>query len=255
MGQRLADKVAIVTGATQGIGAGIATVLARHGAAVAVAGRNRKHGEAVAQGIVATGGKAIYVPLDLTRETSVKAAVEQVGQYFGGITTLINNAAATALTVHDKATIEADNAALERCLDTNIRGLVWISKYTLPWLLRASGASIVNISTGAVLRGVPGMVAYTATKAAANALTRSMAREHGHDGVRVNCVTCGLIESNEETQEMLARPGVRAAMTAMNALKGFGTPEDIGHACLFLASDEARYVTGANLRVDGGATC
>lgn len=251
---RLGGKIAIITGATKGIGEGIARGFAAAGAQVIVSGRDETRGAAIVDDIISRGGQASLVLCDLTNKSDIENLIAQTVTIYGGLTTLINNGAMTALAAGDNPVINFDDAALDKMIDTNIRGLMRTCRACLPHLLEGDGSSIINISSGLVLKGTPGLSTYTATKAASNSLTRSMAREYGDQGLRVNCVSPGLIESNEETQNMLDSPGARDAFLSMNALKNFGTVEDIANACIYLASDEAAYVTGATLCVDGGAT-
>ena len=252
MADRLAGKVAIVTGSTRGIGEGIARRFGAEGAKVVVTGRKRDLGEKVAAAIREEGGESLFVEAELSDEPSVEALVEAAVQHFGALTTLVNNAALTALSLPDKAVAALDNDTLGRALGTNIYGTVWASRYAIPHLLAQSGSSIINISSGAAKRAVPGMAAYSLTKAATDALTRQMARELGPEGVRVNSVVSGLVECNPETTALLQDPDFGSFIERAVCLSGLGEPEDIATACTYLASDEARYVTGAFLEVDGG---
>ena len=252
MGDRLAEKVAIVTGSTRGIGEGIARRFGAEGAKVVVTGRKRELGEKVAAGIREDGGEAFFVDAELSDEANVKALVEEAVKHCGALTTLVNNAALTALSLPDKPVSDLDNDTLGRALGTNVYGTVWACRYAIPHLKARAGGSIINISSGAAKRAVPGMAAYSLTKAATNALTRQMARELGPEGVRVNSVVSGLVECNPETTELLRDPDFSAYIERAICLPGLGMPEDIATACTFLASDEARYVTGAFLEVDGG---
>ena len=253
---RLDGKVALVTGATKGIGRTIATIFAREGARVVIAGRTRAAGEQVQAEITEAGGRAIYVCTDIGREADVAAAVRATVAEFGTLTTLVNNAAATHLTgLADRGDArlgELENAVLAEALQTNLWGLFWSTKYALAAMLDADGGSIINISSGVATKGAATMDAYTATKGAMNALTRSLAVEYAKQRIRVNAISTGLIESGTSIDELLADPVRRQWLEQIIPLPYFGTPEDIAWGCVYLASDESRYVTGTVLPIDGG---
>ena len=251
---RLAGKVALVTGATRGIGRTIATTFAREGAKVVLLGRTAREGERAEAEITAQGLDAVYVRADVGNEADVVAAVRTAVTRFGTLTTLVNNAAATQLTGlpdrGDARVGELANAVLAETLQTNLWGLVWCCKHALAAM--TGGGSIVNISSGVATKGAPMMDAYTATKGAMNALTRSMAVEYAKQRVRVNAISTGLIRSGASIDELLADPAKRQWLEQVIPLPYFGTPEDVAWGCVYLASDESRYVTGTVLPIDGG---
>lgn len=218
-------------------------------------GRNGERGEALVAEISSAGGDVAFVASDLRDAASLDALVHATQQRFGGLTTLVNNAALTALELGDAPVHQLEDAAIAASLGVNIEGLLKLCRAAMPAICEAQGGSVIHLSSGCAVKGVPGTAVYSASKGAMNALTRQMARDYGPQGVRVNCIISGLVLSNPETDAMLARPGVRDAFAAMNCLPWFGVPEDTAAACVFLASDEARYITGSELTVDGGATC
>ena len=253
---RLEGKVALVTGATRGIGRTIAVTFAREGAAVVLVGRNTADGERAQAEIKAQGLRAIYVRADVGDEADVVAAVDTAVARFGTLTTLVNNAAATHLTGlperGDARVGELDDAVLAETLQTNLWGLVWCCKHAVAAMARAGGGSIINISSGVATKGAPMMDAYTATKGAMNALTRSMAVGYAKQRIRVNAISTGLIESGASIEQLLADPAKRQWLEQVIPLPYFGTPADIAWGCVYLASDESRYVTGTVLPIDGG---
>ena len=253
---RLEGKVALVTGATRGIGRAIAARFASEGAKVVLVGRTAAEGERAQAEIRARGGHALYVQADVGREADVQAAVARAVAEYGTLTTLVNNAAATQLTGlperGDARVGELANAVLAETLQTNLWGLVWTCAHALPPMIAAGGGSIVNISSGVATKGAPGMDAYTATKGAMNALTRSMAAGYAKERIRVNAISTGLIESGAAIAELLADPAKRQWLEQVIPLPYFGTPDDIAWGCVYLASDESRYVTGTVLPIDGG---
>ena len=257
--QRLNDRIAIVTGSTSGLGAAIAQRLAAEGASVIVTGRSEERGKAVSESILSAGGEAAFVACDLTQESSIEALARAAIERYGRVTTLVTSGAATATNTNERGVsiTDLDNEILDRAVATNIHGLLWTFKYTLPLLVEAaqgseSTSSIVTIGTAGTNNAVPGMPAYWATKAPVEVMTRSIAREFGARRVRVNCVSSGLVETESELSAMT--PEFHEAVLAMNCLPYFGEPADIAAACAFLSSDDARYVTGATLAVDGGAS-
>jgi len=255
-GMRLDGKVALVTGATKGIGRTIATVFAREGAKVVLAGRTIGAGEQLEAEIAAAGGAAVYVPTDIGTEADVARAVRTAVERFGRLTTLVNNAAATHLSGlpdrEDSGVAALGNEVLAEALQTNLWGLVWCCKHAIAAMTDAGGGSIVNISSGVATKGAAMMDAYTATKGAMNALTRSMAVEYAKQRIRVNAISSGLIQSGESIEPLLADPAMREWLERSIPLPYFGVPEDIAWGCVYLASDEARYVTGTILPIDGG---
>lgn len=253
---RLEGKVALVTGSTKGIGRGIARVFAREGARVVLAGRTADLGKRVEAEILAEGGQAVFVKTDIGIEADVVRAVETAVERYGSLTTLVNNAAATHLVGlperGDRLLDEIENRVMQESLQTNVWGLFWCCKYAIHQMRRQGGGSIINISSGVAVKGAPQMDAYTASKGAMNALTRSLAVGYAKQKVRVNAISTGFIESGESTDEQLRVPGQRDWLTQIIPLPCFGVPEDIAFGCVYLASDESRYVTGAVLPIDGG---
>ncbi len=253
---RLRGKVALVTGATKGIGRGIATVLAREGAKVVLAGRTVAAGEEVEREIRQEGGTAVFVPTDIGKEDDVVRAVRTAVERFGSLTTLVNNAAATHLTGlpgrGDAGLADLPNAVLAETLQTNLWGLVWCCKHSIAEMMKAGGGSIVNISSGVATKGAAMMDAYTATKGAMNALTRSLAVEYAKQRIRVNAISSGFVESGEAVGELLHDPERRRWLEQIIPLPYFGTPDDIAWGCVYFAADESRYVTGTVLPIDGG---
>ena len=260
MSARLQGEVAIVTGGTSGLGAAISRRFAAEGARVVVTGRSSERGDGVVAAIREAGGEAHFVRCDLSDEASIQQLASQSAARYERVTSVIMSGAATATSTGERGTsiLELDNAVLEESIATNIRGLFWLFKYTLPHLVEAAEpsqaktTSVVTIGTSGTRNGAPGMPAYFGTKAPIEVLTRSMATEFGGRGVRVNCISSGLIETESEMGAMT--PEFRDYVLGLNALPYFGRPEDIASACVFLASAEARYITGTTLCVNGGAS-
>jgi 3-oxoacyl-[acyl-carrier protein] reductase len=259
MAGRLQDKVSIITGSTSGLGAATAHRFAAEGARVLVTGRSEERGAAIVDSIAREGGQARFVSCNLDEEASVVSLIQACLEAYGRLDNLVMNAAATATLTGERANtiLTLDNDILERSIATNVRGQLWLFKYALPALVEAARpeqektSSIVTIGTSGTRNGTPGMPAYWATKAPIEVMTRSLANEFGGRGVRVNCVSSGLVLTESELSAM--SPEFRDSVLALNALPYFGRPDDIASACLFLSSDEANYVTGTTLCVNGGA--
>jgi NAD(P)-dependent dehydrogenase (short-subunit alcohol dehydrogenase family) len=253
---RLAENVALVTGSTRGIGRAIATRFAREGAQVVVTGRTERAGLEVEREIRAAGGDAIYVRTDLAREEDVIAAVRTAVDRYGKLTVLVNNAAPTELMGPgrlDRRVTELTNEAWDSIMLVALKAVIWACKHAIPEIAAAGGGAVVNISSAASVLGTAGLDTYTAAKGALNTLTRSMAVEYAPDNIRVNCIVSGMVLTSEGAFKMMEDPVIGGATKAMH-LTRLGLPDDIANAALFLASDEAAFVTGAILPVDGGVT-
>lgn len=253
---RLDGHVALVTGSTRGIGRATAVRFAEEGAAVVVTGRSQETGTAVATEITDAGGRAIYVPMNLNREADVEHAVARAVDAFGRLTVLVNNAAPTDLVGPgrgDRGLHQITDDAWDSIMTVALKQLVWCCRHAVPAITAAGGGAIVNISSAASLLGVKGIDAYTAAKGAINALTRSLAVELADDSIRVNTIVCGMVLTSEGAWQMMEHPVLGPATKALH-LTRLGLPEDIANVALFLASDEAAFVTGHNLVADGGST-
>jgi NAD(P)-dependent dehydrogenase (short-subunit alcohol dehydrogenase family) len=256
---RLAGKVALVTGGTRGIGAAIVQRLAEEGARVSFTGRDRQRGDAVEDLIRSGGGDVRFVPADSTDDDEVRRAVERTVETSGMLTTLVNNAAPTDLTGaggHDGPVATMPVDGYRDIVRAGLDGLVFACRHAIPAIAESGGGSIVNISSGTSLRGMPGVFAYTATKGAMDAVTRQMAVDYAKSNIRVNGVVVGSVDKSGEPGARLgslANPRIRKALEGMH-LTRLGRPRDIANAVLFLASDEAAFITGALLTVDGGAS-
>jgi 3-oxoacyl-[acyl-carrier protein] reductase len=242
---RVQDLVVIVTGAGRGIGRAIATRFAAEGAQVAILDRDEAPAEAVAAAIRAAGGAALGVPCDITDRAACRAAIAAVVAHFGGVDVLINNAGVTA----DARLDSLDEEDFDRVVDTNLKGAFNLTQAALP-PLRASGRGrILNTASTVGIHGNFGQTNYAAAKGGLIAMTKTWARELGREGITVNAVAPGFIRT-EMTASVPAK--VIASAEARASLGRIGTPEDVTGAFLFLASDDARYVTGQVLIVDGG---
>jgi NAD(P)-dependent dehydrogenase (short-subunit alcohol dehydrogenase family) len=253
---RVEGKVAIVTGAGStpgpGIGTGKATavVLAREGASVLLADLHPERAEQTRQMIEADGGKAIVFAADVTTAASCEAMVRAAADAFGTVDILVNNVGLASL----GTVVDTTEEAWDRALDINLRSAFLASKYAVPVMAEKGAGAIVNIASISALRG-DGTVAYSAAKGGLIAMTVDMAYSHGRQGIRVNAIAPGHITTPMVLS--VSAPGARAEfMSAMRSEAGLlgtpGTGWDVGWAAAFLASDEARWITGATLPVESG---
>ena len=247
---RLRDKVAIVTGASSGIGRGIATLFVAEGAQVIVVDIDDDRGHHVA---AALGGADVarFIHADVGDGAQVRALVDETMTTFGGIDILVNNAA----TVLFKRLVDTEEHEWDRVVSTNLRGVYLCCRYAIPHMLHRGGGTIVNMSSVRALATTPLVSSYDASKGAIVALTRTLALEHARDGIRVNCVLPGSIDTPVFRANLRAdgdeEEGYRATAAGI-PLGRVGQPSDIARAVLFLVGDEAGYVTGAPFIVDGG---
>jgi 3-oxoacyl-[acyl-carrier protein] reductase len=249
MSQRLLNKVALVTGASKGIGAAIARHLAAEGAAVVVHYASSKSGaDRVVADITAKGGKAVALQADLSRADEIQRLVAQTKSAFGQLDLLVNNAG-----IYEFAPLEAVTADhFHRQFNLNVLGLILTTQEAIKHF-GPEGGSIINISSAVAANPLPQASVYSATKAAVDALTKGWAKELGPRKIRVNSINPGLIETEGTHTAGAAGEGeFRRMMEAQTPLGRIGVPDDIGPAAVFLASEEARWITGETLLLSGG---
>ena len=250
---KLKDKVAIVTGAGEGIGKGIAMVFFREGAMVVVADWNEEAGKKTVEKIGRSGGDAFFVKCDVSNEEQVKGMIQATIAKYGRINLLVNNA---GIGVY-KTVLDTTSEEWDRCLAVNLKGVFLCSKYAIPEIKAAGGGAIVNIASVHSYQNVGGTAPYAASKAGVVALTRVMAIDHGRDKIRVNAICPGWIYT-PLIQGIFAHSSdpekAKREVERRQILGRLGTPEEVGEAAAFLASDEASYITGASLMVDNGMT-
>jgi NAD(P)-dependent dehydrogenase (short-subunit alcohol dehydrogenase family) len=248
---RLARKVALITGGTSGIGRATSLLFAREGAKIAVSGRNEDRGKEVVEEITAAGGEAVFISTDVRSADECRRTVEETVDAFGRIDILFNNAGVLfANTVPDCTEEEWDLT-----LDINLKGTFLMSKYTIPIMVAQGGGSIIHNGSGWGLVGGAAAASYCASKGGTVLLTRAMAIDHAPQGIRVNCICPGdvdtpmLIDDARKRNMPFQTYLDEAAVRPMGRI---GTPDEIARATLFLASDDSSFVTGASLVVDGG---
>jgi NAD(P)-dependent dehydrogenase (short-subunit alcohol dehydrogenase family) len=252
---RFDGKVAIVTGAGSGIGRATALLLASEGAAVTVADLREPAADSVVGEIVAAGGSARAQVVDVAIADAVAVMVSETVAAFGGLDVLHNNAAALDQNQRNQDVVEMDLETWHRVLDVNLTGPMLGCRFAIPAMLERGGGSIVNTASAAAFYGSTSLMAYGTSKAGLVALTRYVATAYGDRGIRCNAVAPGVVVARE-AQDALGGPmGERLRRYTTSHLTGrLGYPEEIARAVAFLASDDASFVTGETLRVDGGFT-
>jgi NAD(P)-dependent dehydrogenase (short-subunit alcohol dehydrogenase family) len=252
---RVKGKVAIVTGAALGIGKASAVLLAKEGASVAVTDvLDRQGGETVDE-IVAEGGTSQYWHLDVRRESEVAAVFEGVAQQFGKIDILVNNAGIAGA---NRPTHELTLEDWDRVMDVNVKGVFLCTKHAIPYMRKARGGSIVNMSSIYGLIGAPDIVPYHASKGAVTLETKTDALIYAADRIRVNAIHPGYIwtplveQIGRESSESMEQ--FRKKLDSLHPLGHVGEPDDIAWGVVYLASDESKFVTGSSLVIDGGYT-
>lgn len=249
----LQDKVAIITGSAMGMGEATARLFAEAGAKVVVADFNQEKGQAVADSIVADGGEAFFVQVDVSKSEAVKAMVAATVERYGRLDVAVNNA---ALTPDQKPIHEFDEDYWDRLMSVDLKGVALCLKYEIQQLLaQGDGGSIINISSVSGFRPQPGNPAYIAAKHGVVGLTKNVALDYGSHNIRVNSVAPGAIDTpmlRGALEEMGIDPVAYAPQLSL--LNRFGQASEIAEASLWLASDQSSYVTGTTIHADAGYT-
>ena len=242
-------KVAVVTGGTSGIGKAATIALAQAGANVVVAGRRQAEGEETIRQIQASGGDSFFVATDVSKEADVQALIEKTMARYGRLDIAFNNAGVDQETT---PLPEQTEATYDRIMDINVKG-VWLSlKHEIPAMLKNGGGAIVNTSSGLGLVGAAGVPIYVASKHAVEGLTKSVALEYAKQGIRVNAVSPGLIQTEMLDRTVQTNTELIEYFKTTLPMGRIGTPEEVVNAVLWLCSDASSFVTGHSLTVDGG---
>jgi NAD(P)-dependent dehydrogenase (short-subunit alcohol dehydrogenase family) len=251
MAGRLEGEVAIVTGSTAGLGKEVARLFAAEGARVVVTGRNSERGEAAAAALRASGGDARFVAADLTDESEARGLVRETVDRCGGLTILVNNAVSPEVIAADGPVADVPGTVWEEMYRVNVLGAVWLIQEAIPAMLSSGRGSIVNVSSRTAERASPRLAAYTASKGAMNALTRSITLDYARRGIRCNTVQPGYILHEERDAELTAE---RRRTIEEMCLTRPPNAIDVAYAVLFLASREADCISGVTLQVDAGSS-
>ncbi|MDQ2933802.1 MAG: glucose 1-dehydrogenase [Chloroflexota bacterium] len=248
---RLADKVAIITGAGSGMGRVAAQMFAAEGAKVVVAEFDVAAGSETVELVEASGGEASFVRADVSNETDARAMVAHAVDRFGRVDVLYNNAG--VMPEQDHSVIDTDVLTWDRVMAINVRGVFLACKYAIPRMVEQGSGSVINISSFVALLGcsVP-QDAYTASKGAVLSMTRSLAVQFGPQGVRSNAICPGPVETPMLMEWLLKDEVARDVRLARNPTGRFGKPEEIVNVAVYLASDESRWTNGAHFVIDGG---
>ncbi len=248
---KLKDKVAIITGGGQGIGKEYALGFAREGAKVVIAEIKLENAQQVVKEIESKGGKALALRTDVTSEADAQEVVAKTIAAFGRIDALVNNAA-----IYYGKEMKPFEFISEKEWDAsmavNVKGLFIMSKAVMPRMKEQKSGSIINISSGTWLVGIPYLLDYVTSKAAVVGFTRALAREIGEHGIRVNAISPGFTMTEASKTMKGAPPEMARILAEQTSLKRSQQPEDLVGACVFLASDDANFITGQLLNVDGG---
>ena len=250
---RLASKVALLTGGTSGIGEATALLFAEEGASVVITGRNEAKGQAVRDKILRAGGRSVFVSADVRRADDCRRSVDETVRAFGTLDILFNNAGV----FYPNTALDCSEEEWDLQIDINLKGTFLMSKAALPQMIRQGSGVIVNNSSGWGIVGGDKAVAYCASKGGVVLLTKAMAVDHGRQGIRVNCICPGDVDTPMLPEDARLR-GMQwedyLAGCANRPLGRIGTADEIAKAVLFLASDDSSFMTGAALVVDGGGT-
>lgn len=246
----LAGQVALVTGSSQGIGAALALALADAGAAVVVS--DIANSSKTALQIKDRGGQAVSTKADVTDNELLAALVAAAEQHFGPVSVLVNNAGLFG-TLPLKPLMQITEEEWDAVFRVNARGVFQATKAAVPSMKRAGGGSIINISSGTILRGAPMLLHYVSSKGAVFAMTRSMATELAADNIRVNSIIAGFTNSASVINHPMMTEKIRPHTLSARMIKRDMTPEDLCGTAVFLASNASAFITGQAINVDGGA--
>ena len=248
---RVNNKVIIVTGAGSGIGEGIAKRLAAEGAKVVVNDINRSAGEQVVAGIVAAGGKAAFCAADVTHSSEVKALVDFAVAHYGGLDVMVNNA---GWTHRNRPALEVSEEEFDKCFAVNMKSIYLATIHAVPVFRANGGGSFINIASTAGVRPRPGLTWYNGSKGAVITTSKSLAAELGPDNIRVNCINPVFNPDTGLATEFAGGPldeARRQRFLSTIPLGRFSTALDVANAALYLASDEAAFISGVCIEVDG----
>lgn len=245
----MSGKVAVVNGASRGIGEAIAKGLAACGATVVLTSRRQEGAQKVADEIIETGGKAVGKACHAGHLDEIDALFEFVKNEFGRLDILINNAATNP---YFGPAIDLTPKAFDKTVDINLKGPYFMLSRAVPLMIESGGGSVVNVASIAALISLPGQAVYSMTKAGLISITRSFAKEYGKQGIRVNAILPGVVETRLASA-LIEDPGVKKWLSGLPAGRA-GQPQDMVAGVLYLVSDQAAYTTGTTLVMDGGAT-
>lgn len=253
MSDRLKGKVAIITGGASGLGETIARTFHKEGATVVIADIDKELGQKLAQEITGDGGRAAFIPTDVSKQNEIKNLVDKTIELYGKLDCAVNN---TGIFHRFALTHELDEEIWDNIMAVNLRGLWLCMKYEVPQILKQGGGAIVNMSSAAGLVGMRGFVAYSASKGGVIQLTKTAALDYAKSGISVNAVCPGTIKTLK-VAKALEDPEEKAEIQSVidsHPIGRLGYPEEVAEAVLFFCSQKTRFITGVCLPVDGGST-